>query len=285
MSSPTLPPPPGRYPVPVATGGSATVGVGRDDQVSGEAVALDLPGASLGLRLLSGLIDLTLDYGVLVVLIYLSAKLAWDTDTALFLGCLTLSPVVAFAVVPTTCETLTRGKTLGHFVVGLRTVRDDAGPIRFRHAVARGVVGVFELYLFAGVPAFLIAALSRRGKRLGDMLAGTYVIRDRFRLRLPVPPAMPVPLAVWAQGADMAALPDRTAAGARIFLQRRDNMTPELRIRQAHRMVLEVAPFVAPAPPADAPDEAVLEAILAERRRRDTDRLIRENRLRERLLR
>ena len=36
---------------------SATIGVGEDDLVTGEAVALDLPPASIGPRILSGLLD------------------------------------------------------------------------------------------------------------------------------------------------------------------------------------------------------------------------------------
>ena len=83
-------------------------------------------------------------------------------------------------------------------LVGLRTVRDDAGPITFRHAMARGLVGVVEIYLFQGIPALIAALVTLKSKRLGDIAAGTYVIRERVAVRIPPPVAMPRELAAWA---------------------------------------------------------------------------------------
>ena len=87
--------------------------------------------------------------------------------------------VAVFVVVPTTLETLTRGQSLGKLALGLRTVRDDAGPISFQHAFVRALVGVVEIWVFTGVPAFFCALVTPRGKRLGDFAAGTYVVRER----------------------------------------------------------------------------------------------------------
>ncbi|WP_288337519.1 RDD family protein [uncultured Gordonia sp.] len=271
-------------PVTWGRGAVGTVGVGRDDQVSGEAVALDLPAASFGLRILSGVIDLILGYLVLILGIYLSFKLAYDVDDALFGACLTVSTVIAFAAVPTTWETLTRGKTLGHVILGLRTVRDDAGPIRFRHALTRAMIGVVEIYTFFGVPAMICAAVNRRNKRIGDLVAGTYVIRERFTIALPEPIPMPPPLVPWARAADIAALPDPLAVLVRQFLNRREAYSPAARSALAERLIFAIAPYVAPAPPPQAPAEDVLAAVMAARRERDTARLVREDLLRTRLL-
>ena len=73
------------------------------------------------------------------------------------------------------------GRTIGKFVLGTRTVRDDAGPISFHHAFVRHLVAVVEIWVFSGVPALVSALVSPKGKRLGDYAAGTYVVRDRFR--------------------------------------------------------------------------------------------------------
>ena len=51
-------------------------------------------------------------------------------------------------------ETLTRGRSLGKLALGLRTVRDDAGPITFHHALVRALIGFVEIYVFSGIPAF-----------------------------------------------------------------------------------------------------------------------------------
>ena len=62
---------------------------------------------------------------------------------------------------PVHVETLTRGKSLGRLVCGLRTVRDDAGPITFQHAFVRALIGFVEIYVFTGVPAFFSALMVR----------------------------------------------------------------------------------------------------------------------------
>ena len=56
--------------------------------------------------------------------------------------------------------------------LGLRVVRDDGGPIRFRHALVRGLVGVVEIWLTVGAVALVVSLASSQGKRLGDFLAG-----------------------------------------------------------------------------------------------------------------
>jgi uncharacterized RDD family membrane protein YckC len=263
---------------------TGTVGVGADDLVTGEAVALDLPNAGIGLRILSGIIDLVVGYALFIGLRLLAGALLADTDDAVILAALTLTTVLALVAYPTAFETLTRGKTLGHLALGLRTVRDDAGPISFRHALTRALLGVVEIYLFQGVPALLAAAFSRKGKRFGDLLAGTYVVRDRQRISLPPAAPMPPQLAGWARTADLAPLPDHLALSIRQFLARAATFSPQVRDELGTRLLEAARPYVAPAPPSGNHPEYVLMAMLAERRERDARRLEREEALRRRLL-
>jgi uncharacterized RDD family membrane protein YckC len=263
---------------------SSTVGVGADDLVTGEAVALDLPHASIGLRIVSGVIDVIVVYAALIGFQLLAGFLVGDTDDALVAAVVTLATIAAMVAIPTTFETLTRGKTLGHLTLGLRTVRDDAGPIGFRQAVARALVGVVEIYSCFGVPALLCAAFSSKGKRFGDLLAGTYVVRDRQRITMPPPAQMPPHLAAWATGADVAPLPDPLAVALRQFLARAGTFEPWVRDQLGRKLLEETLPYVAPPPPPGSHPEYVLMAVLAERRARDTARLQREASLRTRLL-
>jgi uncharacterized RDD family membrane protein YckC len=263
---------------------SSTVGVGADDLVTGEAVALDLPHGGIGLRIVSGLIDLVIGYAALFGLQLGIAALLGDTDDALVAAGITVAAIAALVGIPTTLETLTRGKTVGHLVMGLRTVRDDAGPIGFRQALTRAMLGVVEVYGCQGVPALICAAFSAKGKRFGDLLAGTYVVRERQRISLPPPVVMPPQLATWAATADLAPLPDQLAVAVRQFLSRVSTFSPQVREQLGQRLLEEVRPFVAPAPPAGNHPEYVLMAVLAERRTRDAARLDREQALRERLL-
>ncbi len=262
----------------------STVGVGADDLVTGEAVALDLPHASIGLRIASGCIDLALGYAALFGLQFAAGFLVGGGDDALVFAIFTLVTIGALVAIPTTCETLSRGKTLGHLCLGLRTVRDDAGPIGFRQALTRAMLGVIEIYSCWGVPALICAAFSSKGKRMGDLLAGTYVVRDRQRISLPPPAAMPPHLATWASTADLAPLPDQLAVAVRQFLARATTFTPSVRDQLGTRLLEETRPFVSPPPPPGNHAEYILMAMLAERRVRDAARLEREAALRARLL-
>ena len=249
-----------------------------DDLVTGEAVALDLPPAGLAIRMVSGLIDVVVTLVVLLVVALVLSTATLPADEALRQVALISTTVLVFVVFPTTVETLTRGKSLGKLVVGLRTVRDDAGPISFQQAFIRSLVGFVEIYAFSGVPAFFSAMLSQRGKRLGDYAAGTYVVRERVSLRLSQPPMMPQGLARWAATADIAALPTRLSLGIRQFLSRTHEFEPGSRELLGTRLAEETLGYVAPPPPPGVPPEAFLAAVIA------AARLRREAGLRARLL-
>ena len=155
---------------PIARTSSSASYAGIDQLVTGEAVALELPPASLGLRIASGLIDVTIQFGILVLGIIVATAVA--PDDALF-GVLSVL-VLAFTLVigPAIMETLTMGRTVGKFAMGIRAVRDDAGPISFHHSFVRHLVGVVEIWVLSGVPALVGALVSSKGKRIGDFAAG-----------------------------------------------------------------------------------------------------------------
>ena len=254
-----------------------------DQLVTGEAVALELPPASVGIRLASGLIDVTIQ--VVLLIGGLIGAAAVSPDDAL--GAVGAIVVVAFVIVlgPATIETLTMGRTVGKLVLGTRTVRDDAGPISFHHAFVRHLVAIVEIWVFYGVPALISSLVSSKGKRLGDYAAGTYVVRDRFKLQLPWPVQMPPHLAGWARTADIAPLPDSAAVAIRQLLGRTGTLSPHARDLLVTQIVDQVSRHVSPPPPPGTHPIDFLAAVAAERRARDEHRLWREADLRWRLTR
>jgi len=263
---------------------SDTVGVGVDDLVTGEAVALELPAAGIALHALSGFLDVTITVLVLVAGLIVVPMATQGADGAIISVAMTLLVVLVFVVLPTTLETLTRGRSVGKLATGLRTVRDDAGPIGFRHALTRALVGFVEIWMLLCVPALISGLLSSKGKRLGDYAAGTYVVRERVHMRLPPPPMMPPHLAAWAAGADIARLPDGLAMAVRQFLMRAPLLSLHSRATLGTQLHDEVIGYVAPPPPAGTHPELVLAAVIADRRRRDWIRLQRDAALRRRLI-
>jgi len=257
--------------------------LGEDDLVTGEAVALDLPAATVGLRVASGLLDVLVQVAVLTVVYVVGMVAVAGTDDALLAVAGVVGTVLVLVALPTAVETLTRGRSLGKLALGLRTVRDDAGPVAFRQAFVRALVGVVEIWVLSGVPALLCALVTSRGKRLGDVVAGTYVVRDRFPFPGVRPVTMPPYLAGWAGTADIAPLPDGLALAVRQFLERAPGLNPASRLTLGHDLSVQVLSYVAPAPPPGQHPEAVLAAVVAERRRRDEARLARDEAMRDRL--
>ncbi|GIL36809.1 MULTISPECIES: RDD family protein [Phycicoccus] len=257
-----------------------------EDVVTGEGVAVELPVAGTLVRAASGLIDVVVTVVLLIAIGFGVGWLVANASTAVATALGLVATVAVLVGFPTAMETLTRGRTLGKLALGLRTVRDDGGPITVRHALTRALVGVVELWTppFLGVPALVSSVVSARSKRLGDYAAGTYVVTQRSRMRLLPPPVMPPPLAAWAGAADVAALPAGLTVAVRQFLARSGSLTPASREPMARELLTDVLRFVAPAPPAGFHPEYVLSAVIAERRRRDTERLAREDALRRRVV-
>ena len=263
---------------------SSTVGVGVDDLVTGEAVALELPAAGIAMHALSGVLDVVLTLVAFFAGLFAVTVVTAGADQAIVSVLATVLVVLVFVAAPTTLETLTRGRSVGKLATGLRTVRDDAGPIGFRQALTRALVGFVEIWMLLCVPALISGLVSNKGKRLGDHAAGTYVVSERVHLSLPTPPMMPPVLADWAAGADIARLPDGLAMAVRQFLMRAPLLSPQSRATLGLQLHGEVVAFLAPQPPAGIHPELVLAAVIADRRRRDAIRLERDAALRRRLI-
>ncbi len=252
--------------------------------VTGEAVALELRPASFATRTLALALDLLvlLAAGIAVSVVLGYALPEVDEAAGRAIGLLAVVGVLVG--LPVTVETLTRGRSVGKIAAGLRVVRDDGGPIRLRHALVRGLLAVVEIVLSVGSIALISSLANVRGKRLGDLLAGTFVIRERGGATRPPLPPMPPELVAWAQQADIAAVPDALAVGVRRFLDGAAGLHPGSRAQLGGDLARQVASFVAPPPPSWATPERFLVAVLAERRRRDLDRLVRLQQARGRRL-
>ncbi|WP_236604712.1 RDD family protein [Sandaracinus amylolyticus] len=110
------------------------------------------------------------------------------------------------------------GQTLGKRAVGLRVLDERGFRIGFVQAVVRNLVRVADLlpglYLVGGISALVDA----RGRRLGDLAAGTMVVRERPR---PAPSALVPPAERQGAFADDPAV---RLASRRISAAERDAM-------------------------------------------------------------
>lgn len=240
--------------------------------VTGDAVVLDASVAQLPVRAAAALIDLTVMLICYVLGVTLWALTLADVDSALSGAVLIIFTVLTLVGYPVVFETATRGRSLGKMALGLRVVSDDGGPERLRQAIFRALAGVVEIWTLTGAPAVLCSMLSPKAKRIGDVFAGTMVISERAP-RMSPPPPMPPALAGWARSVTLSGLESGQAEMARQFLSRAAQLDPGMREQMAYRIAGAVLARIAPPPPPGAPPELVLAAVLAERHRRELERL------------
>ena len=238
--------------------------------MTGDAVVLDLRLARLASRGLAFALDVLVQVVVLLALVLIVVVAGVNDDAlgaALMLTLLVLVRV-GYAVL---FETLAKGRTLGKMAFGLRVVRDDGGPIRFRHALTRGLAGTivdFGPVLAWSVVAVVVSLCSAKSKRVGDLLAGTVVVQERAP-ETPAPQiSMPPQLADWASLLELSGLPDDLALAARQYLARYPALSPDARDGLGYTLAQEVAARIGAPVPYGVPAWMYLMAVLAERRSR-----------------
>ncbi len=241
-----------------------------DDEIAiGEGVRVSSSAAPLPLRMASGAIDAVATLIILWFSMAIFGALAFSVNGAAGTAILTLFIVFLLVIAPATVETLTRGLSLGRLALGLRIVRDDGGPVSFRQAITRSLVGVGENWMAVGTVSVTASMLSERSKRVGDMIAGTYAVRTRGTLK-PLPPViMPPALAEWSRTVDISRLPDGLALTARMFIGRAHAMHATPRAQHGTKIAARLSQHVAPLPPAGTHPETFIAAVLATRRDRE----------------
>src|SRR4051794_3105276 len=146
-----------------------------------EHVVLDLEIAGVGSRALAAILDMILLTGSFLGVMTVLAIIAGYGLTVGRLGgaILLLGGFAAWTGYFIFFEGLRQGQTPGKRAVGIRVVMDTGYAVTLSAAVARNLLRTADFlpppYLIGAV----LVALHPRAKRLGDMVAGTVVARDR----------------------------------------------------------------------------------------------------------
>lgn len=278
----TLPDPPGGY---TKTRRHTEVGPHMHQYtITGEAVVLNLRAANFMPRLGAAMIDAIIYTVVWIILLIGFARYTsmFAMDIAATQAVAILAGITLMLLMPLTVEGLSKGRSVGKLIFGLRVVRDDGGTIRWRHAFIRCLTGVFELWMTAGSVAIIASLFNRQSKRLGDMMAGSFVILARSPRPPAAMPDLPPSMQHWAQVADVGRIPAGMANQVNALIRNADTMQPHALHTMAAQLSQQLSQYVTPGPPADVDPLSFLIGVMAERRSRDHDVLMRRRQRRER---
>jgi uncharacterized RDD family membrane protein YckC len=162
-----------------------------------ERVPLAFALASIGNRFLAAAIDHSIQYFAIVVVMWIfltAAGIGGSGQPGIFESLFSEAPKWLIAVMILVLfllfagyfiffEWLWNGQTPGKRLLKLRVIRDDGRPITLWEAIARNLLRVFDAVPGFFLPIYSVGLIviffSRRDQRVGDIFAGTVVIRER----------------------------------------------------------------------------------------------------------
>lgn len=230
-----------------------------------EGVDLELTLAGLGSRVGSAIVD-ALIRGVLYVSVLLLFGLSiWGGGIVPGSGFLTAIPIVLIFFIEVgydiVFETLASGRTLGKRVTGLRVLRIDGSPVDFRSSAVRNLLRIVDGPLTGYIAGAISVLATSKNQRLGDLAAGTVVVRDRVAEVRTTEVSY-----LYADGSEPLAL-DATAlsredvATLRRFLARRSGLDPVVRARLASELSQRLRAKVSGVPEHINPERLIEEIV------------------------
>jgi uncharacterized membrane protein SpoIIM required for sporulation/uncharacterized RDD family membrane protein YckC len=149
-----------------------------------ERVLLELPVAGLGPRAIAYLVDVGLLFMVGVTAYFaftfvvadpLEAVLGLTGQERLFGVLVTFGAVWGYW---TALEVAWQGQTIGKRLARVRVVRADGAPVTLTESALRNLLRIVDFLPFGYVVGLVAMGIDPHHRRLGDLVAGTVVIRD-----------------------------------------------------------------------------------------------------------
>src|ERR1700694_4395389 len=161
-----------------------------------ERVSFDYQVAGLGTRAIAQLLDLLIVTGILIAMFFVAfaAGRMVSSDTVANLIIIIGSFIVIFGYFWIS-EALWSGQTVGKKAFRLRAVGDRGEPLTFLQAGIRNVVRIVDFLPYGYGVGLIALFVNGKGKRLGDLAAGTIVVKDSDHIWLWQLPGARAPIA------------------------------------------------------------------------------------------
>jgi len=150
-----------------------------------ERVSFDFQIAGLGTRAIAQIIDLLIVAVVEVAVIFfgIAAGTVTNSETVSGLVLIVFSFLNVFGYFWVS-EALWSGQTIGKKAFRLRAVGDRGEPLTFMQAGIRNIVRIVDFLPYGYGVGMIVLFANGKGKRLGDLAAGTLVVKDSDHVRL-----------------------------------------------------------------------------------------------------
>jgi uncharacterized RDD family membrane protein YckC len=232
-----------------------------------EGVELELELAGVGSRLIARLIDVLIQLA-LTAAVFLVLFRSFDDPSGTDAVGAVVGIVLAFVIFwgyNVVFEAFNNGQTPGKRLNDLRVVGERGEPVSFVMAAVRNIMRIVDELLTFFMGALISMVRSPRNQRLGDLAAGTLVVRERKT----APPAYNLaPDGLdQAERWDTSAISEHELLTVRQFLERRDEILPHARSHLAAELAGKLRPKVPGADSARGPEQ-FLELLVAVKARR-----------------
>jgi uncharacterized RDD family membrane protein YckC len=187
-----------------------------------ERVSFEYQVAGLGTRAIAQVLDLLIVTGILVA-VYFAALVVTFANSSTATLILVIGAFVTIFGYFWLSESLWSGQTVGKKAFRLRAVGDRGEPLTFGQAGIRNVVRIIDFLPYGYGVGLVVLFANGKGKRLGDLAAGTIVVKDSDSIGLWQLPGARIP---GAPPGSPAPAPYAAASPAELTLRRLD---PELR--------------------------------------------------------
>jgi len=136
-------------------------------------IDIDYEIGGLGERILARIID----YAIFIPLILIAVIMASALDgTAL--GIYAIAAYSLFVFYDLICEVFFNGQSLGKHVMKIRVISLDGARPSFGQYIMRWLFRLIDFGVTGGLGALISAAVTENGQRIGDLVAGTALIRS-----------------------------------------------------------------------------------------------------------
>ena len=205
-----------------------------------ERVSFDYQVAGLGTRAIAQVLDVLIILGILTAVFFVASAVAIVGSTGGVLFLVIGSFVVIFGYFWVS-ESLWSGQTIGKKAFRLRAVGDRGEPLTFAQAGIRNIVRIVDFLPYAYGIGLIVLFANGKGKRLGDLAAGTIVVKDSDHIwlwQLPgarSQPAMPPTYAAAASAAELTLrrLDPELRRLVSSYARRRTDLSIEMRVQLA----------------------------------------------------